>query len=277
MKKAIDVYHSFLVHPTIGESAREYLKSRGLNEHHIDKYQLGYSPDDWQNLSELSNNYQNKKLLIDAGLLIEKENGHSYARFRNRVMFPIHDRVGRPIAFGARTLGDDKPKYLNSPETPIFKKSNELYHISIARNTASDYLIVTEGYMDAITPCIFGIDNCCASLGTAINEEQIERLFYINSNIVFCFDGDKAGKEAAKSALEKVLCSQLDINAKFLILPDNHDLDSYLHQFGVDKFQSICDLSPNQFEFLNIVLQKKFEPTIIGEALSRHYQSTLRP
>ena len=276
MKKSIDVYHSFLTHPVIGAPAREYLNSRGISDSHIDRFKLGFAPDDWQNLKELQSDKESTKLLIDAGLLIEKEGGgHSYSRFRNRVMFPIYDRIGRPIAFGGRTMGDDKPKYLNSPETLVFKKSHEIYNIDTARKSLANYLIVTEGYVDVITADIFGMDNCCASLGTAINEDQIERLFHINPNLLFCFDGDKAGRKAANLALEKILLSQLDINAKFVIFPDNLDLDSYLNQFGLDGFHELCNSAPNQFDYLTVIIEEKFDSTIIGDAKARHYQSSL--
>jgi DNA primase len=275
MKKSIDVYHDFLIHPVIGSLARDYLKSRGISEAHIEKFKLGFAPDEWQNLKELSGNASSDKLLVDAGLLIENEKGHTYSRFRNRVMFPIYDRVGRPIAFGGRTMGDEKPKYLNSPETAVFKKSHELYNIDIARKSSSEYLIVTEGYMDVVTASIFDLDNCCASLGTAINEDQIERLFHIKPYIIFCFDGDKAGQKAANAALEKVLASPFDINSRFVIFPDNHDLDSFLNEFGAEEFCRICESAPDQFDYLDMVLSEKFEPTIIGDAKARHYQSSL--
>ena len=165
--------------------------------------------------------------MIDAGLLVENaETGKRYDRFRDRVMFPIRDSRGRIIAFGGRVLGDDKPKYLNSPETPVFHKGQELYGLFEARknNRNLDEIIVVEGYMDVIALAQQGLRNAVATLGTATSEEHLKRLFRVVPSVLFCFDGDQAGRNAAWRALEATLSSLQDgRRARFLFLPEGED------------------------------------------------------
>jgi DNA primase len=274
IKKAADYYHACLMDPKLGKEGREYLNNRGISLETIKKFNLGFAPDGWQNLDSLFETKDDKSAAIAAGLLVEKGN-HSYSRFRNRIMFPIKDRVGRPISFGGRVLGDELPKYLNGPETKIFKKSDELYNLDASRTSEASGLIISEGYIDIITADEFGFDNSVASLGTAINEDQIERLSYIKDHLIFCFDGDKAGKRAATSVLEKVLISQPSINAQFVIFPDNQDMDSYIRTSGTEMFINLCEDAPDQYEFLELIVKEKFENSIIGSAKALEYKSTL--
>ena len=180
--------------------------------------------------------------MIDAGLLIENaENGRRYDRFRDRIMFPIRDSRGRVIAFGGRVLGDDKPKYLNSPETPVFHKGQELYGLYEARkhNRDLDEIMVVEGYMDVIALAQQGLRNAVATLGTATSEEHLKRLFRIVPSVLFCFDGDAAGRNAAWRALESTLSSLQDgRRARFLFLPDGEDPDTLVRAEGTDAFRA---------------------------------------
>lgn len=180
--------------------------------------------------------------MIDAGLLIENaESGKRYDRFRDRVMFPIRDSRGRIIAFGGRVLGDDKPKYLNSPETPVFHKGQELYGLYEARkhNRNLDEIIVVEGYMDVIALAQQGLRNAVATLGTATSEEHLKRLFRVVPSVLFCFDGDQAGRKAAWRALESTLSNLQDgRRARFLFLPEGEDPDSLVRAEGTDAFMA---------------------------------------
>ncbi|ERI49953.1 hypothetical protein N878_27110, partial [Pseudomonas sp. EGD-AK9] len=191
--------------------AVDYLKGRGLTGEIARDFGLGFAPPGWDNLlKQLGGDVLQQKAMIDAGLLIENaENGRRYDRFRDRIMFPIRDSRGRVIAFGGRVLGDDKPKYLNSPETPVFHKGQELYGLFEARkhNRDLDEIMVVEGYMDVIALAQQGLRNAVATLGTATSEEHLKRLFRIVPSVLFCFDGDAAGRNAAWRALESTLPS----------------------------------------------------------------------
>ena len=182
------------------------------------------------------------KAMLDAGLLIENaETGRSYDRFRDRVMFPIRDSRGRIIAFGGRVLGDDKPKYLNSPETPVFHKGQELYGLFEARkaNRDLDEIMVVEGYMDVIALAQQGLRNAVATLGTATSDEHLKRLFRIVPSVLFCFDGDAAGRKAAWRALEATLSNLQDgRRARFLFLPEGEDPDTPGPFEGTDAFRA---------------------------------------
>ncbi len=204
-------------HPT-RKAAVEYLKGRGLSGEVARDFGLGFAPPGWDNLlKHLGADTLQQKVMIDAGLLIENaETGKRYDRFRDRVMFPIRDSRGRIIAFGGRVLGDDKPKYLNSPETPVFHKGQELYGLYEARkhNRNLDEIIVVEGYMDVIALAQQGLRNAVATLGTATSEEHLKRLFRVVPSVLFCFDGDQAGRKAAWRALESALSRALSVPAR---------------------------------------------------------------
>ncbi|MBB1519055.1 DNA primase [Aquipseudomonas guryensis] len=240
---ASDYYRQALKsHPT-RKAAVDYLKGRGLSGEIARDFGLGFAPPGWDNLlKHLGGDNLQLKAMIDAGLLIENtETGKRYDRFRDRVMFPIRDSRGRIIAFGGRVLGDDKPKYLNSPETPVFHKGQELYGLYEARknNRDLDEIMVVEGYMDVIALAQQGLRNAVATLGTATSEEHLKRLFRIVPSVLFCFDGDAAGRKAAWRALESTLPSLQDgRRARFLFLPEGEDPDSLVRAEGTDAFRA---------------------------------------
>ena len=223
------------------ERARAYFDRRGVGSEMIERFQLGYAPDRWDGLSgKLGGNPDRMKLLAAAGLLSQRDNGQSYDKFRDRVMFPIHDRRGRPIAFGGRILDQGEPKYLNSPETALFHKGRELYGLWQARQSAQKLkrLIVVEGYMDVIALAQHGVDEAVATLGTATTKEHAELLFRNAEDVVFCFDGDRAGRQAAWRALESTLPRLTDgRQAYFLFLPDGEDPDTLVRKEGADGFR----------------------------------------
>ncbi|NBA97713.1 DNA primase [Pseudomonas sp. R5(2019)] len=243
LEAAAEFYRQALKsHPT-RKSAVEYLKGRGLSGEIARDFGLGFAPPGWDNLfKHLSSDTLQQKAMIDAGLLIENaESGKRYDRFRDRVMFPIRDSRGRVIAFGGRVLGDDKPKYLNSPETPVFHKGQELYGLFEARkfNRNLDEIIVVEGYMDVIALAQQGLRNAVATLGTATSEEHLKRLFRVVPSVLFCFDGDQAGRNAAWRALEAALSSLQDgRKARFLFLPEGEDPDTLIRAEGTDAFRA---------------------------------------
>ncbi len=232
-----------------------YLQKRGLSGAIAKDFGIGFAPPGWDNLmQELGTNDEIRKLLTEAGMLIEKaEDGRRYDRFRNRIMFPIRDIRGRIIGFGGRVLGDDKPKYLNSPETPVFHKSQELYGLYEARQAYRQLprLLVVEGYMDVVALAQFDIRYACATLGTACGEDHLVRAFRHTSEVVFCFDGDEAGRKAAQRALENSIPVMEDgRHVKFLFLPDGEDPDTLVRQVGAEKFEAMIDNAVPLEEFL---------------------------
>ncbi|ACO80804.1 DNA primase [Azotobacter vinelandii CA] len=238
---AADYYRQALKSHPARQVAVDYLKGRGLSGVIARDFALGFAPPGWDNLlKHLGGDALQQKAMIEAGLLIENaETGRRYDRFRDRVIFPIRDSRGRVIAFGGRVLGDDKPKYLNSPETPVFHKGQELYGLFEARrhNRDLDEIIVVEGYMDVIALAQQGLRNAVATLGTATSEEHLKRLFRLVPSVLFCFDGDQAGRKAAWRALEATLPSLQDgRRARFLFLPEGEDPDSLVRAEGREAF-----------------------------------------
>jgi len=227
-------------HPKAGKAV-EYLKQRGLNGEIAAAFGIGYAPPGWDNLLRyFTQNNISEKQLLAAGLLIAKQGGGYYDRFRDRIMFPIHDRRGRVIGFGGRALGDETPKYLNSPETELFHKGRELYGLYEARKLSKDLhnLVVVEGYMDVVALSQFGITNVVATLGTATTADHLEKLFRIVPEVVFCFDGDRAGRQAAWRALENALPQMREgRQIKFMFLPEGEDPDTIVRQEGEQGFR----------------------------------------
>lgn len=231
-------YHKQLYHSSQALQAREYLKKRGLSEGVIQDYQLGYALDAWNNLSNVFPKME--KALIATGMLVEKSSGRPYDQYRDRIMFPIHDRRGRIIGFGGRVLDAAKqPKYINSPETTLFHKSKALYGLYQAsqKNPHPDYLFIVEGYMDVIALAQHGIPQAVAALGTATTRDHVQSLLRYTKHLVFCFDGDNAGRKAAWKALESAL-PYLDAQAQFdfMFLPDGEDPDSLIRKEGQAAF-----------------------------------------
>lgn len=222
------------------QKAIDYLKKRGLSGETAKMFSIGFAPENWHNLSAAFNSSLEKNLQL-AGMLIEKNQGKPYDRFRHRIMFPIRDLRGRVIAFGGRSLGDELPKYLNSPETPIFHKSNELYGLYEVRqqNSAIQKILITEGYMDVVSLFQHGINYAVATLGTAVNPKHIQKLLRFSNKLVFCFDGDNAGRQAGWKALTMSLPLLRDgIEFQFLFLPDGEDPDSLVQKIGRDNFDA---------------------------------------
>jgi len=219
--------------------AVDYLKGRGLTGEIARRFGMGYAPPGWDNLlSVAGTDADRRRLLIESGLAVEQD-GKTYDRFRDRIMFPIRDPRGRVIGFGGRIIGDGKPKYLNSPETPVFHKGRELYGLYEAKqaNKTLDRLLVVEGYMDVIALAQQGITNAVATLGTACTGDHVDLLFRQTGEVVFCFDGDAAGRKAAWRALEATLPKLLDgRSARVLFLPPEHDPDSLVRAEGAAAF-----------------------------------------
>mgnify|MGYP003124440341 CR=1 FL=1 len=239
-----------------GQSAQRYLQGRGLSPEVIDTYGIGYAPGGWEALKQhLSAKGIGEPVQVEYGLLIHREDtGRTYDRFRDRVMFPIRDLRGRTLGFGGRVMGDEQPKYLNSPETPVFHKGRELYGLYEARQASSklEQLVMVEGYMDVVALAQFGIHNAVATLGTATTEDHLSRLFRLVSRVVFCFDGDRAGRQAASRALETALPQMIDgREARFLFLPDGDDPDSLVRREGSEAFQNrvTCAMPLSEFLF----------------------------
>ncbi len=221
-----------------GQGAIQYLKQRGLTGETAKRYQIGYAPDDWHHLEQYFK--KQKEALLQTGMLIKNEQGNIYDRYRKRIMFPIHDRHGRIIGFGGRSIdADQQPKYLNSPETVIFQKNRELYglHQALQNHQKIDSIIVVEGYMDVIMLAQHGVNNAVATLGTATSGFHIQLLSRHCQRLYFCFDGDEAGKKAAWRALENSLPHLNEgLDAIFVFLPQGHDPDSYVQEFGREHF-----------------------------------------
>lgn len=221
--------------------AIDYLKGRGLKGKSAARFGLGYAPDEWQGLARAFSDYQDP-LLEAAGLVIVGEQGQRYDRFRGRVMFPIRNERGQVVGFGGRVLGAGEPKYLNSPETPVFAKGRELYGLYEARRAIREVgeVVVVEGYMDVVMLAQQGVDNVVATLGTSVTDEQVRRLMRLADSIVFAFDGDAAGRKAAWRALENSLPQLPDgKRIAFLFLPEGEDPDSYVHRHGVAAWRQL--------------------------------------
>jgi len=234
-----------------GKKAAEYLKNRGVSGNCASDFMLGYAPGEWKALAGQFNH----KLLIEAGLLVKSDNGQVYDRFRGRIMFPIRDKRARIIGFGGRVLDDSLPKYLNSPETSLFHKGKEVYGLYelLQKNSKPQRILIVEGYMDVIALAQFGIDYAVAALGTATSQAHLDLLFRFSSELVFCFDGDRAGREAAWRAIASVFPSLKDgRSCRIMLLPQNHDPDSLVREEGLNKFtervQSAQALSDYFFE-----------------------------
>jgi len=242
---------SYRKHLKTSPQAVAYLKGRGLSGEVAKQFGLGYAPDGWRNLASVFADYQDA-LLVESGLVISNaEDGEEekrYDRFRDRIMFPIRNVKGECIGFGGRVMGDGTPKYLNSPETPVFSKGRELYGLFEARQALREagYVLVTEGYMDVVALAQLGFPNAVATLGTACTTDHVQKLFRFTDSVVFSFDGDAAGRRAARKALDGALPFASDTrNVKFLFLPAEHDPDSFVREHGTDAFaRLVSDATP---------------------------------
>jgi DNA primase len=269
-EEAIDLTEQLLVaakfyRAQLRESQRaiDYLKGRGLTGAIAAKFGIGYAPDAWQSLERAFANYGDAALDA-AGLVVSGEGGKRYDRFRDRVMFPIHDARGRVVGFGGRVLDTGEPKYLNSPETPVFSKGRELYGLYQARQAIRDAgrVVVVEGYMDVVALAQHGIDYAVATLGTSTTPVHVQKLFRMTDTVVFCFDGDSAGRKAARRALENALPVLADgKNAQFLLLPEGEDPDDFVRRRGKAAFEQALGSAIPLSEFLLRELAAEHPPT----------------
>ncbi|MFC5522473.1 DNA primase [Polaromonas jejuensis] len=267
------------------ERAIEYFKRRGVSGEIAKTFGLGYAPEGWRSLASVFPEY-NDPLLVESGLVITGEAGEEnaageakrYDRFRDRVMFPIRNVKGECIGFGGRVLGDEKPKYLNSPETPVFSKGRELYGLFEARTALREhgYALVTEGYMDVVALAQLGFANAVATLGTACTADHVQKLFRFTDSVVFSFDGDGAGRRAARKALDAALPFASDVRTvKFLFLPAEHDPDSYIREHGQEGFAAYVSKAVPLSRFL---LEAAAEGCDLDTAEGRaHMASNARP
>lgn len=253
MNFARDYYHDKLLHSDEGKSiGLSYFRERGFNDRDIQKFELGYAPEGWEHFSkEAVGKGYNKSLLEKTGLVVVKEDGSSYDRFRGRVIFPIHNMAGKVVAFGARMMGKDKnqPKYINSPETEIYHKSDVLYGLHLAKNTArqQDNCYLVEGYTDVISMHQCDVTNVVASSGTALTDGQIKLIRRFTENITVLFDGDAAGIKAALRGIDMIL--QGGLNVRVVLFPDGEDPDSYSRKVGTTAFQAF--LKDNTQDFVS--------------------------
>ncbi|MGC0930609.1 DNA primase [Pantoea agglomerans] len=224
------------------QPARDYLDRRGLSAEIINHFAIGYAPAGWDNvLKRFGKQSEDRESLMEAGMLVSNDKGRTYDRFRDRVMFPIRDKRGRVIGFGGRVLGNDTPKYLNSPETPIFHKGRQLYGLyeAVKNHPEPARLLVVEGYMDVVALAQYGIDYAVASLGTSTTAEHIQLLFRSTDTVICCYDGDRAGREAAWRALETALPYMNDgRQLRFMFLPDGEDPDTLVRKEGKEAFEA---------------------------------------
>ncbi|QWD62947.1 DNA primase [Polynucleobacter sp. MWH-UH25E] len=279
MSSAADWYRQQLKGST---RAVEYLKGRGLTGEIAKRYALGYAPDGWQGLEAVFGSYSNDeiaKTLVEGGLIIQGEQSEGapvkrYDRFRDRIMFPIRNPKGQTIGFGGRILDQGEPKYLNSPETPLFSKGNTLYGLFEARQAirAKEYVLVCEGYMDVVALAQLGFPNAVATLGTACTANHVRMLLRQTDKVVFSFDGDAAGQRAAQRALEACLpLMSDDKEIRFLFLPAEHDPDSYVRAYGEAAFEKVIKEAMSLSSFFFKVASEGHELTTPeGRAQTHH-------
>jgi DNA primase len=253
------------------KTAVDYLKNRGIDGATAKRFGIGYAPDGWSTvLDKYGKSPEAIERLLATGLIIRKDNGKHYDRFRDRIMFPIRDARGRTIGFGGRTLGDGEPKYLNSPETVLFHKGRELYGLFEARQALRqiEKLVVVEGYMDVVALARHGIDYSIATLGTATTGDHLNILFRLTENVYFSFDGDRAGNAAAWRALENALPQIREgRQIRFVFLPEGHDPDTYVNEFGSDAFEKALDEGVALSDFLIGELSSQVDmSTVDGKA-----------
>ena len=235
---ALEWWQQQLTSSSEGRLARDYLSQREINDETRQTFQLGYAPDSWEALSSYLRAKGATQLQVDrSGLVVKKDEGGSYDRFRGRLMFPVMDAQGKPIAFGGRTLKNEDAKYINSPETAAYIKGRNLFGLNLTRDEIrrQGFAILVEGFLDLIVPYQFGVRNIAASLGTALTADQVKLLNRFARKVVVNYDGDRAGIQAAKKSIELLLAEDLEV--KVLVLPDNADPDEYIRKFGVTEYQ----------------------------------------
>ena len=255
-REAARFFHAFLISPQ-GKRGLDYFRERGLSDKTIRKFGLGYSPDSWDALkNHLRQKGFTEQEMLSAAVVRKNDRGGSFDQFRNRVMFPIIDLRGGVIGFGGRILGDQKPKYLNSSDTAVFKKSRGLFAMNIAKSTKQPRLSLCEGYMDAIAIHQAGFDNAVATLGTALTPEQARLISQYVPEVVLSYDSDEAGRKATDRASQ--LLSQVGLRVRVLNIPNAKDPDEFIKKFGAAKFQQLVEGSANSTEYAINLLKKKY-------------------
>lgn len=256
-------FYQYQLDQSTSELARNYLIQRGLNTDIIKRYRIGYSPDSWDlTYKSVANNQALANLYDQAGMLVKNDNGRVYDRFRGRIMFPIRDRQGNTIGFGGRTITNESAKYLNSPDTAIFHKGYQLYGLyeALEQERNPTRLLVVEGYMDVVSLAQFGINYSVAALGTATTEEHIKLLFRATDHVIFCYDGDEAGRRAAWKALNVLLPTLVDgKQISFVFLPEADDPDSFIRKQGVEAFEDYLNNAQTLSKFLYETLLKQVD------------------
>jgi DNA primase len=261
MAECADYYHKTLMRDSQFGFARDYVKNRKLTAETCKHFLIGFAPDQWNNFNPQTIEHYNEKDLQALGMRLQNDNGKTYDRFRGRLMFPIRDTLGRIRGFGGRIIADGQPKYLNSPDTELYHKHQLLYGLyeALQAEKQPPYMVVVEGYMDVVSLAQAGVTQACAALGTATSDDHLRLLLRYTNQIVFCFDGDAAGKKAALKALNISLRFMHDGNhIKFLFLPEGDDPDSYAQQHGKDAFIQAINTALNCDEFLFQHLDQHF-------------------
>ncbi len=256
-KEAARFFHSQL-HSPIGREGLEYLRNRGLSKGIMTRFGLGFAPESWDSLIKaMAQKGFDKRDLLDAGLAVSNQKGSIYDRFRNRVMFPIIDLRGDVIGFGGRVLGDATPKYLNSPDSPVFNKSRNLFALNLAKTTKQGRIVLTEGYMDTISLYQAGFDCAVASLGTALTADHAKLLSRFTKEVVICYDADTAGIQAANRAIP--LLEKTGLKVRVLRVTGAKDPDEFIRKFGPDAFSRLLDQSENHVEYNLRQIQSQYD------------------
>ena len=268
LSKAQEFFSRNLLDGQGSEASREYINARNIDQKTKERFGIGFASNSWNALKNVLKD-EDEQRLIEAGLLASNDQGHFYDRFRNRITFPIRNRRGRIVGFGGRVINpEDQPKYLNSPETPVYNKGKELYGLYEARQALNriDRLLVVEGYMDVISLAQFGITYVVAALGTATNRYQFDTMFKVTNQIVCCFDGDRAGRNAAWRALENALPVLTGVHRlRFMFLPEGHDPDTYVREIGKEPFESQMEDAVIASKFLFDELTRELNMDVVDD------------
>ena len=258
-RDAARFFYSQLISPQ-GRAGQEYVAKRGISAAMVKNFGLGYAPDSWSALIDaMRQKGHSDQDLFDAGLMKHGRNGGGYDTFRNRLMFPVIDVRGSVIGFSGRILGDGEPKYLNSPETPVFSKSHNLFALNLAKKSKNGYIILTEGNIDVVSLHQAGFDSAVASLGTSLTQEQARLISRYTNEVVLCYDSDEAGRKAAQRGIG--ILEKLDLKVRVLQLPGAKDPDEFIKKNGADAFRNVLEGSAGQVEYRLRVVEEQYPPT----------------
>ncbi len=257
-REAARFFHAQLIGPQ-GGPGQAYVERRGINMTMVKNFGLGFAPDSWSALTDamMKKGYTQQDL-FEAGLMKHGRNGGGYDAFRNRLMFPVIDVRGSVIGFSGRILGDGEPKYLNSPETPVFSKSHNLFALNLAKKSKSGYIILVEGNIDVVSLHQAGFDGAVASLGTSLTPEQARLIARYTNEVILCYDSDEAGKKASQRAIG--ILQKLDIKVRVLQIPGAKDPDEFIKKNGPDAFRNLIDNAANQVEYRLRALEAQYPP-----------------